>query len=179
MLTLEYIINEMYGTGNVINQCTNPKIYTVKIGEVDFTFVAPSNDKVTVANYNKSTENYYLVVAGLLLEHFDILVDDVIVIGSHNIHRAKAWKVYDDFLSSFELIQAHNLGNWPRESFESKFIATGESVWDNLLQYMEDVDQLDQYDIAEFITPTFKQRLESELVQRRLIKGMQPTATLF
>lgn len=179
MITLEAILATLYRTSGQVYSCHNKKEYKVTLQGVNFTFYGPANGGIIVPNYNPATEYYYMIVAALLLDQFDILVDEDIQIGSRIFNRAKIWKQYEYFCDNLVAVATNNANMIPKEVFESRFIGTGESAWDSLTDYLESMDNIDHYDIAEYITPTFKQRLEAELGQRGLIVGITPTPSLF
>lgn len=176
-MKLELILNEMYRTGSKIYECLNGKEYSVEVAGRKIEFFGPTGNTIQVMNQSSSTEMYYLVVAGLMYDVLDVLVESI-QIGSLVIPRSKVWKVYDKFLQEIDVIDSRNVTAASSELFESRFISENSS-WEALTDFLENSNSVDQYDIAEFLTPTFKQRLEAELRQLRLIKGLKPTQSLF
>jgi len=176
---LEHSLALLYRQGFRIYSCMNSKVYTVEVEGTPITFVGPSDNRIIVPNRNKESELYYKIVAGLMFDHLDILIDDPIQIGSLRISRAEVWKAYDHYLEHIGGVVTNNSDLLPKEMFESNFVIEGEHSWDALLDYLETSDSLDHWDLAEFLTPTFKERLAAELTDRRMIKGATPVPRLF
>lgn len=178
-MLLEEIIKTHYNKKEPIIVCNNPKLYNITINEIELSFVGPDvangYDKLYCESRNDATIVYYKIVAGLLYDYFDLLISDPFVFGSKIVSRADMWKSYDDFLAKLDAVQTEHK---PTEFFEENFI-NSRSIWDSLVEYMESQELVDHEDIASYLSPTFKQRLEAELQNRNMIKGLTPTKTLF
>jgi hypothetical protein len=182
MITLEFLIKANYGVNGDVYACTNPKQYEVVIDGIPLSFIGPSDTSLIVVNRNMITELYYKVVIGLMFEYLDITIDNPFRIGSKVIDRATVWKVYDTFDIKYATIK--NQQSVISANLESTILdAVSDSIelsnFDKILAYLETATDMDEYDIAELITPTMKERLMAELANKRMIKGVSPSATLF
>lgn len=182
MITLEYLIKANFGVNGDVYACTNPTQYTVTIDGVDVSFIGPSNTSLTVVNHNMVTELYYKVVIGLMFEYLDITVDSPFRVGAKFIDRADIWRVYDMFDIKYATIK--NQQSIVSANLETTILdAVSDSMelsnFDKILAYLESNPDMDEHDIAELITPSMKDRLMAELINRRMIKGADPSPTLF
>jgi len=160
-----------------------PTRYDVQLNGYTITFIGPeiSSDfnRIYCSSRNETTVLYYTLVAGLMYETMDILIDDPLVVGSKIIPRAAIWKAFEEFEQHLEIKESANVSSKTNEFFEGDFVNDSTSTWDNLVEYLEAQEIVDHEDIAAFISPTFKQRLEAELQNRNMIKGLAPTKSLF
>jgi hypothetical protein len=191
-MLLEEAIKTYYNKSEPVFLLEQPKEYEVIIKGQPITFigpdVTPDFNRIYCERRNDTTVLYYTLVAGIMYNKLGVVLDNKIVIGSQiitifNRQQTAAgldvFQTYKEFEQFLDAVDSDNMSSKTAEFFEGDFINDGESAWDNLVTYLESQDIVDHEDIANFISPTFKQRLEAELQNRNMIKGLSPTKTLF
>jgi hypothetical protein len=182
-MLLEEIIKLYHNRCEPVFLLERPKKYEVTVKNNLITFIGPeiSSDfnRIYCSSRNETTVLYYTIVAGLMYDVMDVLIDDPLVIGSKVISRSSIWKAYEEFEQHLEISESTNASAKSNEFFEGDFVSDSSSIWDNLVEYLENQEIVDHEDIAQFISPTFKQRIEAELQNRNMIKGLSPTKSLF
>jgi hypothetical protein len=191
-MLLEEMIKTYYNKSEPVFLLEHPKEYEVLINGKPITFigpdVTPDFNRIYCERRNDTTVLYYALVAGIMYNKLGVVLDDKIVVGSQvisifdylqNETHLNVFQVYKEFEQFLDAVDSDNVAAKTIEFFEGDFVNDGESAWDNLVTYLENHDNIDHEDIANFISPTFKQRLEAELQNRNMIKGLSPTKTLF
>jgi hypothetical protein len=191
-MLLEEAIKTYYNKSEPVFLLEYPKKYEVLINGQSITFIGPDItpdfNRIYCERRNDTTVLYYTIVAGIMYNILGIVLDDKIVVGSQvisifdyrlNETGIDVIQTYKEFEQFLDVVDSDNMSSKTAEFFEGDFINDGESAWDNLVEFLESQDVIDHEDIANFISPTFKQRLEAELQNRNMIKGLSPTKTLF
>ena len=123
--------------------------------------------------YNFFSEVYYCIVAGLMFEYEDILID-YIEIGSKRINRADIWRIYEEFenlvSNTMEVTQSNVKANF--DSIITELATRNNiSIWDALVEYLSaSNDEYDYADVTDMVSSNLKAKINSELISRNLIK---------
>jgi len=174
---LEQLIKKFEDVVGEVSSCDNIKQYDANVAGVKVTFFANGDGSniIKVPDYSPLNAMYYSCVVGLLFEYFDILIDEV-HIGNKVIKRHQIWKYYEKMCDRINYIDAKNQVD---KIYFDRHISKGESIWDNLIEYAENNPNIDHEDLAEQMSDTLKEKLQAELSEMHLIKGVSPTKKLF
>jgi len=155
------IVSEI-GVHGAFHLCRDHKEYEVEHNGYMVRFVAPSTptNKIVVSHFSHFNVKYYSIVVGLLFDN-DIMMIDNIVVGTETVPRANIWKVYEIFENTTKEVM---------KLIDVRF-KNEPSKWDSLVEMLKmSDDEVDHWDIAEMVSPTFKSILEAELADRKLVK---------